>query len=243
VQYQPIVELETGKTVKAEALIRWRHPLEGVISPGVFIPLAEEVGLIHPISKWTFYRALSEFKQLFRLNCCQLSINVSSVQFSSDSDFADTVLRVLDELQIDPGSLVLELTESVLLELDAQKEERFRRIREAGIGLALDDFGTGFSSLAYINRLQFDYLKIDRVFTHDLETNPTAVALCEAMISMAQKLGMQVIAEGIENRYQHDRLLKAGCALGQGLLFSPAVDLQDFKRGHCTPACCPPRTT
>lgn len=236
-QYQPIVDLASGETVKAEALIRWRHPLNGTVSPAVFIPLAEEVGLIHPIAKWALYQALSEFKPLSRLGCCQLSINTSSIQFNADSDFAETVLTACEELEVDPACLVLELTESVLLELDEAKEAKFRRLREAGIALALDDFGTGYSSLSYITRLQFDFLKIDRVFTHSIEHNPTSLALCETMISMAHKLGMQVIAEGIENDRQRELLRSAGCGLGQGFLFSPALDLAQFKRCHCEPGC------
>lgn len=232
-KYQPIVELASGKVVKAEALIRWRHPQDGDISPSIFIPLAEEVGVIDAIGNWVLERALREFQPMLG-NGCQLAINASSRQFADGSHYTDKLFAALAELNIDPAQLVLELTETVLLDLDERKLAKFQRLRDAGVKLALDDFGTGYSSLSYITRLKFDFLKIDRVFTRSIEQDPTSLALCETMVSMAHKLGMKVIAEGIENRNQRNILAAAGCDFGQGFLFAPALELDQFSGFGCS---------
>lgn len=230
VYYQPIVELNGGKFVKAEALLRWQHPRLGLIEPSRFIPLAEETGMINEIGNWVFCEAASCAKRWSRLlgKPFQIGVNKSSIQFLTDQD-AD-LLPFLDRLDLPPGSISVELTEGILLHASPAVMNRLSQYHNAGIQLAIDDFGTGYSSMAYLKKFAIDYLKIDQSFVSDIETDQTNRTIVESMIVMAHKLGMQVIAEGIETHGQMALLTAAGCDLAQGFLFSQPLPSGEFEQ-------------
>ncbi|WP_347986623.1 EAL domain-containing protein [Methylomonas sp. AM2-LC] len=232
VYYQPIIELDTGFIHKAEALIRWHHPSKGLISPALFIPVAEENGLIHDIGDWVFKEAAQYVKNLREtINpCFQISINRSPVQFRRLAGFHFNWLNHLQMLGLAGDSVVIEITEGLLLDASVSTSEKLLAYRDAGIQVSLDDFGTGYSSLSYIQKFDIDYLKIDRSFVNNLAKNSTNMALCEAIILMAHKLGIKVIAEGIETEEQCALLTAAGCDYGQGYLFSRPVPPVEFEQ-------------
>ncbi|MDO8989329.1 MAG: EAL domain-containing protein [Sideroxyarcus sp.] len=226
VYYQPIVELATGKIHKAEALIRWQHPTRGMVEPSAFIPLAEETGMIVEIGDWVLRQAMHQVKRLQEIHHkdFQISVNKSPVQFRHDNPLkAEEWLRELETHGLHASSLVVEITEGVLLDDNGNVKERLLSSRDAGIQVAIDDFGTGYSSLAYLRKFDIDYLKIDQTFINNLGNHPDDMALCEAIIVMAHKLGLQVIAEGVETEQQRLLLLNAGCDYAQGYLFSKAI--------------------
>lgn len=233
VYYQPIVELATGNIYKAEALIRWQHPTRGMVSPADFIPLAEETGMIIEIGDWVLRQAMQQVKHLqatYNPNF-QISVNKSPIQFHNDSASKDAEwLRELQQHGVAASSLIIEITEGVLLDTEGNIKERLLASRDAGIQVAIDDFGTGYSSLAYLKKFDIDYLKIDQVFVNNLGNHPDDIALCEAIIVMAHKLGLKVIAEGVETEQQRLLLLSAGCDYGQGYLFSKPVPAEEFER-------------
>jgi EAL domain-containing protein (putative c-di-GMP-specific phosphodiesterase class I) len=216
--------------VKAEALIRWNHPKHGFVSPVQFIPLAEESGLIHEIGDWVFEQAATWSERWGRRlgKPFQISVNCSPVQILARSsvDWGS----VLKEKGLPPHSIVVEITEGVLLNASANVVEVLYRYRDAGIQVALDDFGTGYSSLAYLKRFDIDYLKIDRSFVRDIEKDECSRAIAESIIAMAHRLGMKVIAEGIEKPEQEAVLRSGGCDYGQGFLFSEAIPPQAFEQ-------------
>jgi diguanylate cyclase (GGDEF)-like protein/PAS domain S-box-containing protein len=221
VVYQPMVQLGTGRIAKAEALIRWQHPVEGLISPDSFIPVAEESGLIVPIGNLVFREAASLAKQLNDLvPGFKISVNKSPAQF----DLKD--LAWLDFLHAGGfagNTLVVEITEGLLLDAKPAVQQQLQLLRDAGLQVALDDFGTGYSSLAYLKKFAIAYLKIDQSFIHNLARGNQDHALCDAMITMAHRLSIEVIAEGVETPEQRDLLLESGCDYGQGFLFSRPV--------------------
>ena len=232
VYYQPIIELATGDIHKAEALIRWMHPTRGMVNPADFIPLAEETGMIVEIGDWVLRQAMTQVKRLQASHHkgFQISVNKSPVQFHKDSPLkAEEWLMELEQNGLHASSLVVEITEGVLLDDDGNVKERLLASRDAGIQVAIDDFGTGYSSLAYLKKFDIDYLKIDQTFVNNLGNHPDDMALCEAIIVMAHKLGLKVIAEGVETEQQRDLLVQAGCDFAQGFLFSrplPAAELE-----------------
>lgn len=227
--YQPIVELRTGEIHKAEALIRWQHPLRGMVSPVDFIPIAESTGLIVEIGDWVFEEAAKQAKIWRELYpAFQVSINKSPVQFKRGTN--DTKwLNYLTELGLPGNSMVIEITEGLLLDANKPIIDMLNEYRTDGIQIAIDDFGTGYSSLSYLRKFDIDYLKIDRSFTNKITESTSDWALCEVIILMAHKLGMKVIAEGIETQEQLNLLASAGCDYGQGYLFSKPVPSADFK--------------
>lgn len=230
-EYQPIVDLATGQTRKAEALIRWNHPERGIVSPADFIPIAEETGLIMELGDWIARTALAfalYLQQQFD-EPVQISVNQSPVQFRNKKSQYPDIVDVL--LQADAtGELVtVEITEGTLLDADAQVLDKLRRMREAHVQVSLDDFGTGYSSLSYLNKFAIDYLKIDRSFVQGLAPHSSELALCEAMIVMAHKLGIKVIAEGVETAGQRDLLTQAGCDYAQGYLFARPLTAEAFE--------------
>lgn len=230
--YQSIVELATGQINKAEALIRWNHPLKGMISPTLFIPVAEANGVIHEIGDWVFKEAAQQAKlfcEKFNPDF-QISINKSPVQFRQTGSTSLNWLAYLQELGLEGTSVVVEITEGILLDASTTTSEKLLAFRDAGIQVSLDDFGTGYSSLSYIQKFDIDYMKIDRSFVCNLSADSTEMALCEAMILMAHKLGIKVIAEGIETMEQRDLLLEAGCDYGQGYLFSRPMAVDAFEK-------------
>jgi EAL domain-containing protein (putative c-di-GMP-specific phosphodiesterase class I) len=230
--FQPIVELATGDIQKAEALVRWQRPMHGLVSPAEFIPIAEATGTIIEIGEWVFHQAVNEVARWRRHHHAgfQVSINESPVQFHNNSDTLSGWAEHLRHLDQSGSCVVVEITEGLLLDASPLVSEKLLAYRDAGIQVALDDFGTGYSSLAYLKKFDIDYLKIDQTFVHNLAANSTDLALCEAMILMAHKLGIKVIAEGIETPAQRDLLLQAGCDYGQGYLFSRPVPAEEFEK-------------
>lgn len=223
--YQPIVAMQTGRTVKAEALIRWDQPVRGRVNPGDFIPLAEESGLIVPLGEWIFKEAAQQvtaWRKSFSPDFV-LSVNVSPVQLLSTELDCSAWLKNIKALEIPPSALIMEITERMLLESDKASDEKITELQAAGVQLALDDFGTGYSSLSYLKRFSIDYIKIDRSFVCNLHRDSEDVALCQAIIVMAHQLDIQVVAEGVETQEQHNILLEAGCDFGQGYWYCKPV--------------------
>lgn len=228
--YQPIVELATGITCKAEALIRWRHPTHGFIPPAEFIPIAEETGMIVTIGEWVFHEVAAQVK-LWRVIYhpdFQISINKSTVQFNNKGNNYESWLDYLEREGLPGQSLAIEITEGLLLDASMDVIQQLHEYRGAGIQVSLDDFGTGYSSLAYLKKFDVDTLKIDQSFVQNLSPGSEDMALCEAIIVMAHKLNIKVIAEGIETEQQRDLLAAAGCDYGQGYLFSHPLPASDY---------------
>ena len=222
--YQPIVNASGDTMVAVEALARWTHPTAGVISPAVFIPIAEHSGLIVELGEWMLRRACTDGGNWPGLT---VAVNVSPLQFRR-SDFVDVVERILKETNFDPNRLELELTESTLLGNLETAELSMLRLKAIGVRFALDDFGTGYSSLQYLRRFPFDKLKIDSSFVHSIETAADAAAIVHAVVSLGRGLGMRVTAEGVENAEQHLFLRAAGVHSMQGYRFGrpgPAADI------------------
>ncbi|MDE2586044.1 MAG: EAL domain-containing protein, partial [Betaproteobacteria bacterium] len=232
VYYQPIVDLASGEICKAEALIRWHHPEYGTVSPVEFVPLAEETGLIVPIGDWVFRQAVQQVRQWrsrFHKDF-QISINKSPVQIRHDDAAFSQWPEYLAQHGMPGQSVVIEITEGLLLNAEAKINEKLLAFRDAGIQVSIDDFGTGYSSLAYLKRFDIDYLKIDRSFVHNLNVDADDQALCEAIIVMAHRLGLKVIAEGVETTDQRDLLIAAGCDFAQGYFYSEPLPPDQFER-------------
>ncbi len=223
VHYQPIVELATGDVHKAEALIRWRHPARGLISPAEFIPIAEQTGMVLEIGDWVFRQATQQVRQWRATHDprFQISVNISPVQFhSEDGAGVGSWVRHLQQLGLPGSGICFEITEGLLLDTVPVVKTRLLEFRDAGIQVSLDDFGTGYSSLSYLKKFDIDYIKIDQSFVRNLEVDPDDKVLCEAIIVMAHKLGLKVIAEGVETEGQHRLLAEAGCDYVQGYLLA-----------------------
>lgn len=215
--YQPIVDLRSGQVLKAEALVRWTHPQRGLVSPAQFVPVAEEIGLIHELGDWIFCEAVGHLQVLrHTLPTFQISINTSPVQYSGDTPLMQQWLAYLQMLGLPGDSLVIEITEGLLMAEHDAAQAQLLRFRAAGLEVAIDDFGTGYSSLSYLKKFDIDYLKIDQSFVRNLARGNSDHALCEAIIVMAHRLGLRVVAEGIETQAQMELLREAGCDLGQG---------------------------
>lgn len=215
----------------AEALLRWQHPDKGLILPNEFIPLAEETGLIIPIGLWVLETACKQIQEWDTQGILspsfQLSINVSASQFRH-AQFVEQVSEILSITHIDPKRLKLELTESVFIQNAADTAEKMRQLKDLGLTFSIDDFGTGYSSLAYLKKLPLDQLKIDRSFICDLGRNDNATTLIQTIIGMSHNLGLQVIAEGVENEEQIKQLIAFGCPAFQGYLFCQPLPVKDF---------------
>jgi len=229
--YQPVVDLNSRHLVGVEALMRWRHPTRGMVQPADFIPLAEETGQIVAMTQWILDRACADLARLQREiahgDGIRMSVNVSS-RYLNHGNIVDDVRNGLAMHRISPDCLILEVTESLLLENSARIERTFQELKRIGVRLALDDFGTGYSSLAYLHRFPIDILKIDRSFVERLASESSAagvdaVALARAILSLADALGLDTVAEGIEHESQRDTLLALGCKTGQGYAFGKAM--------------------
>ena len=230
VYFQPIVKTLTGDIEKAEALLRWHHPVQGMVSPAIFIPLAEESGLILEIGEWVFEETLRHIA-LWKENTgkfVQVSVNKSSVQFMR----GETHRWHESYLQsgLPANSITVEITESLLLSDSDRVRNQFNFFKEHGIELSIDDFGTGFSALSYLNQFDVDYLKIDRSFIRKIVTDSSSRALTEAIIIMAHKLGIKTIAEGVEMEGQRDLLIAFGCDYIQGYFYSKPVSSSEFEK-------------
>ncbi|HYG13315.1 MAG TPA: EAL domain-containing protein [Methylophilaceae bacterium] len=228
--YQPIVDLATGSITKAEALLRWQHPTRGLIGPTEFIPVAEETGMIVAIGEWVFRQVVDQVKQWRDLHDAefQISINKSTVQFHNKGNNYESWLEYLRKAGVPGRSLAVEITEGLLLDASMDVVRELHEFRSAGIQVSIDDFGTGYSSLAYLKKFDVDLLKIDQSFVQHLAPGSDDLALCEAIIVMAHKLGIKVVAEGIETEEQCELLTAAGCDYGQGYLFSHPLPAAEF---------------
>ncbi|KON80346.2 EAL domain-containing protein [Azoarcus sp. PA01] len=222
--YQPKVDLLTGEVVGSEALCRWRHPELGLISPGEFIPIAEESGLILPIGRWVLETACAQARRWIDagIDYRRIAVNVSPLQFFRDDLVAD-VAALLSRYRLEPASLMLEITESALMGNPARAILMMQQLKAIGVKLAIDDFGTGYSSLSALKRFPIDYLKIDRAFVTDITTNASDAAIAVSIISLAHSLNLRVIAEGVETEGQVLYLRGRGCDEMQGYHFSPPV--------------------
>ena len=230
VHYQPIVELASGAVHKAEALLRWKHPTRGFVSPAEFIPVAESTGLIVDIGEWVFQQAARQVQKWRASHGAQfqISVNRSPVQFQSGAQQTPPWSMQLLAMGLPGDALVVEITEGLLLDATAKITEQLLALSDCGIQVSLDDFGTGYSSLSYLQRYDIDYLKIDQSFVRDLIPKSTDMALCKAIIVMAHELGMKVVAEGVETASQRDLLLAAGCDYAQGYLFARPMPAAEF---------------
>lgn len=232
VHYQPIIDLSTGHIQKAEALIRWRHSKNGITNPDKFIPIAEETGLITEIGDWVFHQAAAQVEYC-RANYSpnfQISVNKSPFQFKVDSNKCHSWFEHLKKLGLPGESIVIEITESSMMEAKNNVYDCLLMLRDNGIQVALDDFGTGYSSLAYLKKFDIDYIKIDKSFVQSLSSDSDDLTLCEAMIVMAHKLNLKVIAEGIETWDQFELLKGIGCDFGQGYLFSKPIPADELNQ-------------
>ena len=231
VRYQPYVKLEDESIAGAEALLRWEHAERGLIPPLDFIPLAEEMGLIVPIGRWVLREACVQAVDWARrfpgLGALTLSVNISARQLQ-DRAFVGEVADILSENGLSPERLVLELTESSLVEDPDQAVRRLQELRELGIRLAIDDFGTGYSSLGYLQRYPIEILKVHRAFVAELGLHPDEPALAKAILQLAHHLGMQTIAEGVEAAVQVDVLRALGCGYAQGYHFAQPLTTDEF---------------
>lgn len=230
IYYQPIMALTTNSIVKVEALVRWQHPSQGLISPAKFVPSAEEAGLIHDIGNWVFYEAVQQLAH-WRSQCkidLQISINKSPAQFMADRIDHKDWFDYLHKLGLPGHSIVIEITEGLLLDANNKITDQLLAFRDAGIQVAIDDFGTGYSAMSYLKKFDIDYLKIDQSFTRGLAPYSADHALCEAIVTMAHKLDLQVIAEGVETQAQNDLLTAMGCDFGQGYLYARPMPASDF---------------
>jgi predicted signal transduction protein with EAL and GGDEF domain len=221
--YQPIVDLRSGYLLGVEALIRWKHPQRGIVPPGEFIPVAEETGQIVPLGRWVLAQACREVKvwqaRLPQGRQVRVGVNVSTMQLSK-SDICADVRRALAISEIDPGCLVIELTESVLMQNSETVLATLNQLKQIGVRLAIDDFGTGLSSLSYLHRFPIDILKIDRSFVERLGGVDGGEDFARAIITLGSTLDLEVVAEGIELEHQQRGLIELGCVAGQGFYYA-----------------------
>jgi diguanylate cyclase (GGDEF)-like protein len=231
--YQPYIDLKTGGLIGAEALIRWPHETRGMISPGDFIPLAEETGLIVPLGRWILEQACHQARKWHERFPSRapmmLSINVSPIQLAQP-DFAKEVGRILRTTGVRPESITLEVTETALVEDTDLSSRALHDLKALGVKLAIDDFGTGYSSLNYLQRMPFDVLKIDRSFVNKIDRGGDEFALCRTIVELARTLSLKTVAEGIELSAQAEVLSRLGCDVGQGFLFARPVPETELTR-------------
>ncbi len=221
VSYQPIVDLKSGQVTALEALARWLHPTRGPLAPDLFIPLAERIGMIVALGRWVLREACrqgAEWNAQRSAAPLKITVNLSGMQLEHDG-VAEDIDSILRETGLDPRHLILEITESVIMQNAESTLARLQELKRLGVGLAIDDFGTGYSSLAYLQRFPVDIMKIDRVFTDALRHGEEGAALIRTILALAEMLNLQTIAEGVENASQRKQLKKLGCDAGQGYLF------------------------
>ncbi len=229
--YQPVVDLKTGQVASAEALVRWEHPTDGLVLPAEFIPLCEETGLINVLGEWILRAACSQNKSWEEagLASIPIAINLSGQQLRGGGT-VELVRKVLETAQLDPRHLMLELTESTLMDGVGDARTVLPALSALGVGLAIDDFGTGYSSLSYLKHFPVNMLKIDKSFIRDVTTDPNDAAITSAIVAMGHALDLRVVAEGVETEAQVELLRKLGCDLIQGHWVSRPMTANDFAR-------------
>jgi len=227
--YQPQVDTRSGKVVGAEALLRWMHPEQGLIPPFKFIPLAEEMGLIGEMGDWVIREACKQVQTFAKkgVSLPKVAVNVSALQFTPS--FTRRVKSILDELAVDPATLELELTEGVVMGDTNASVQALAELKDLGVSLSIDDFGTGYSSLSYLSRFPLDELKIDRSFVIEANNSEQGASLVRAIIAMAQSLGLELVAEGVETDEQYEFMTTAGAHVIQGYMFSQPVPAEKLE--------------
>lgn len=221
--YQPLIDMKTNDIVGFEALMRWEHPERGFISPGVFIPVAEETGLIVSASTWALNEACKALKRIENKtgwkDFLTMSVNFSSTDFASH-DFVDTVYETLSATDVAPNQLTLEITERILMQQPETAKNTLEMCRKAGMHIAIDDFGTGYSSLSYLHSFPIDILKIDRSFVVEMFKDEKNIELIRSIIGLGKNLKMSIVAEGVENKEEIDTLKFLGCDKAQGFYYA-----------------------
>ena len=228
--YQPIFSIDGKSVPKAEALIRWNHPERGLIGPNEFIPVAEKNGLINDIGQWVKSQAIQDTVQFNVLSekAIQVSVNTSPLEIDRAGCWVDEWIVASKKYQLPANTILIEVTENTLMDPDSSIQRQLKRLSTINIDIAIDDFGVGYSSLAYLQRLDIDILKIDRSFINDIESNDNSIALVKAIITMAHNLDVMVVAEGVETQKQYDLLKQLACDYIQGYFFSKAISKKEF---------------
>ncbi len=228
-EYQPKLELNTEKIYGVEALVRWRHPELGIISPTEFIPIVEESGLIDSLGKWILHEACKQNKKWLESDIqIKMAVNVSPLQFE-DHNFVEIINQVLSEHQLPPQHLGLEITESVMQNIN-KSSVIINALKCLGVKISIDDFGTGYSSLSVLSNLPIDFVKIDKTFVSEILINANTASLVKTMIEMGKNLNFELIAEGIENKLQAEFLINVGCRFGQGYYYSPPLSSVEVEK-------------
>jgi diguanylate cyclase (GGDEF)-like protein len=225
VHYQPLVDSSGRKVTGLEALVRWDHPERGAVPPQLFVPVAEETGMISTLGDWVIAEACAVAREWPNLS---IAINLSPIQFC-DEGFADRLCRIVREAKVSPHQIELEVTEGVVLDQNETVRGALRRLRQEGFRIALDDFGTGYSSLSYLRDFEVDRIKIDKSFVQSLGHTVDAGAIVTAVVTLGHAMGLQVTAEGVETSDQEAFLRSAGCNVLQGFLFSKAVPASELR--------------
>jgi Amt family ammonium transporter len=228
-RYQPLIDAGDGSVSGAESLIRWFHPTRGQVSPSLFVPVMEAMGLAHDIGMWTLNAAAREARawQAQDLGALRVAVNVSGHQLDRD-DMAALIARTLARHSLGASALEIELTESVAMSDGARAARLFDALRATGVRIAIDDFGTGYSSFSTLRTLAFDKIKIDREFVTNVDTRRDSQAICQSIVALGRGLGIRVLAEGVERRPEYEWLLRHGCTHFQGYYFSPPLTGSDF---------------
>jgi len=227
--YQPQVAIASHYLAGCEALVRWRHPEQGIISPGIFIPLAEKVGLIDRLGEWVIQSVLQQCHQwqCLGLPTLRVGINISAQQFHGEG-LLNTLKSGVEKYNLPSGQLEVELTETLLVKNVEESIQQLQSLRDQGFKVAIDDFGTGYSSLSYLQRFPFDVLKIDQSFVRDIDQNAKNETITASIINLAHQLDLEVIAEGVETWAEYNMIANLGCDELQGYLFSRPLSTEDF---------------
>lgn len=229
--YQPQVEIESGRLIGCEALLRWDDPAVGLVSPADFIPLAEDTGLIIPLGEWVLHAACAQYKEWIdkgMQDFC-ISINLSGRQLQQ-RDIVAQIAAVIEQYKLPADRIKFELTESMLMGRGEEAARLLNSIKALGVMISIDDFGTGYSSLAYLKRFPIDELKIDRSFVYDIPDDFNGAEIAATIIAMARNLKLRVVAEGVETQAQADFLAARGCQFYQGYLFRPPLPAEEFEK-------------
>ena len=229
--FQPKVDLETGEVFASEVLVRWNHPTKGFISPAIFIPIAERSGLITDLGEWVIKESCRFLADIHKFGhpIIPMAINLSVYELEG-SGFADHLMKYVNDYNLEPNLFEFEVTETGLISREEMVIESLKQLREAGFRVALDDFGTGYSSLSYLRKLPLTTLKIDRSFVSDITDDTVAASIVRTVITLAESLGLEVIAEGVETKEQQSALLNLGCTKAQGYFFYKPLDNLEFRK-------------